>query len=607
MASTAFAGTGTKADPYTVKDLLDKGTPQSAVADIYVIGYIVGSVEGMTYNTAGVHFGTENASGTNIVIAGSDAEDDINYCMPVALPSGNVRNALNLAANPDNLGHQIIMKGSWEKYFGVNGIKNVSEFQWVGDAPAAGGGNTGNYATGTPDAPLTVTEFLAQGTPAAAVAGTYLTGYIVGYINTEGNANEWVFSATDCNNATNIIVAAAANVTDKAQTVAVQLPAGDVRSALNLVDNAGNLGKQVTLYGSHEAYFSTNGLKNVTNYWWGAKGEAVENPGQPGDQPAAPTGEISVAKALEYIIGGGTGTITVKGYVTKVDTETSDPEKYGDINYYISDDTNGTNELYIYNGYYLGGEKFTSTDQLKAGDLVVVEGKGKMYNGTAELDRGSKIISLNGETAGPGTGGGNEGPVNPGDYKGTVQLFDKGLGFPEGSANASATATKYTASDTGISYEIMGCYVNSGYIMLNGKNYEGAYISWTLDTPMKVLVMTTSGVCSTNEASQVNVYANGNAIAEGLKVNAQNATYAIEIPEAYQAAGTVYKVESATTKYNQQFASFLYANGENGVEEILAADDSEAVYFNLQGQKVANPEHGIFVKVVNGKALKVVK
>lgn len=43
-----------------------------------------------------------------------------------------------------------------------------------------------------------------------------------------------------------------------------------------------------------------------------------------------------------------------------------------------------------------------------------------------------------------------------------------------------------------------------------------------------------------------------------------------------------------------------------GVEGIEAAEEGEAVYYNLQGVRVANPEHGIFVKVVNGKASKVV-
>lgn len=46
--------------------------------------------------------------------------------------------------------------------------------------------------------------------------------------------------------------------------------------------------------------------------------------------------------------------------------------------------------------------------------------------------------------------------------------------------------------------------------------------------------------------------------------------------------------------------------GTLGVDGI-AAEDGEAVYFNLQGQKVLNPERGIYVKVQNGKAVKVVK
>lgn len=40
--------------------------------------------------------------------------------------------------------------------------------------------------------------------------------------------------------------------------------------------------------------------------------------------------------------------------------------------------------------------------------------------------------------------------------------------------------------------------------------------------------------------------------------------------------------------------------------ETIGAEDGEAEYFNLQGVKVANPEHGIYVKVQNGKAEKVV-
>ncbi|MDE6297393.1 MAG: hypothetical protein K2L89_06050, partial [Muribaculaceae bacterium] len=48
-----------------------------------------------------------------------------------------------------------------------------------------------------------------------------------------------------------------------------------------------------------------------------------------------------------------------------------------------------------------------------------------------------------------------------------------------------------------------------------------------------------------------------------------------------------------------------YEDVETGVNEI-AAETGAARYFNLQGVEVANPENGVFVKVANGKASKVV-
>ena len=39
----------------------------------------------------------------------------------------------------------------------------------------------------------------------------------------------------------------------------------------------------------------------------------------------------------------------------------------------------------------------------------------------------------------------------------------------------------------------------------------------------------------------------------------------------------------------------------------IEAEDGEAVYFNLQGVRVQNPENGVFIRVQNGKAVKIVK
>ena len=48
-------------------------------------------------------------------------------------------------------------------------------------------------------------------------------------------------------------------------------------------------------------------------------------------------------------------------------------------------------------------------------------------------------------------------------------------------------------------------------------------------------------------------------------------------------------------------------DSSTGVENIETAGEAPAEYYNLQGVKVANPAKGVFIRVVNGKAVKVRK
>ena len=41
--------------------------------------------------------------------------------------------------------------------------------------------------------------------------------------------------------------------------------------------------------------------------------------------------------------------------------------------------------------------------------------------------------------------------------------------------------------------------------------------------------------------------------------------------------------------------------------EAIEAEAAEAVYYNLQGVRVANPENGIFIKVAGNKVEKVIR
>lgn len=268
-------GDGSSANPYSAKQILDgtKGT------DVWVTGYIVGWIDtssgNLTFNEETATFTAPATLNSNMLIAASPDEKNFENCIPVQL-SGDVRNALNLKDNPGNLGKQVTVKGNVEKYFGKNeSLKNLTGYAWgnkgTGDdpePPVTGGGN------GSADKPYNVAQMLAG----QSGTGVWVTGYIVGYIksNPDGASTlneQWATFSADGAQASNIMIADSPTETDYKKCTSVQLPTGAVRSAVNLKDNPGNLGKQVSLKGSLAKYFGVNGLKETSAYAWGPKGE----------------------------------------------------------------------------------------------------------------------------------------------------------------------------------------------------------------------------------------------------------------------------------------------------------------------------------------------
>lgn len=121
-----------EAKEYTVSEALAAFTGVATPA--VVKGYIVGTVDGQVY-TDGCRFSGSAESKTNILIADNADETDHANCMPVQLPSGAVRNALNLVDNPGNYKKLVTLTGSLEKYFGVPGLKTVTKYAIDGVTP----------------------------------------------------------------------------------------------------------------------------------------------------------------------------------------------------------------------------------------------------------------------------------------------------------------------------------------------------------------------------------------------------------------------------------------------------------------------------------------
>ena len=101
----------------------------------------------------------------------------------------------------------------------------------------------------------------------------------------------------------------------------------------------------------------------------------------------------SVADVLKYITTLGTETSTndvyAKGVITSI---TKVSTKYGNATYTIKDE-GVENEVLVFRGLYLDGAYFTSEDQIRVGDKVVVKGKVKNFNDTPEFDSGNYLVS----------------------------------------------------------------------------------------------------------------------------------------------------------------------------------------------------------------------
>ena len=121
-----------EAGEYTVAQALAAYTGVAKPA--VVKGYIVGTINGQVY-TEGCSFSGTAESKTNLLLADNADETDYNNCIPVQLPSGAVRNALNLVDNPGNYKKFVTLTGSLEKYFGVAGLKSVSKYSIDGVTP----------------------------------------------------------------------------------------------------------------------------------------------------------------------------------------------------------------------------------------------------------------------------------------------------------------------------------------------------------------------------------------------------------------------------------------------------------------------------------------
>lgn len=109
-------------DPMEPGELLDNVGRKS----VWVKGYVVGCATGSRKYS----FTPPFTKDSNLLLGPRTGTSDSKYCIAVELKSGPVREELNLVDNPSLQGRSVCIKGDpAESYYGLPGLKNVSEYQ----------------------------------------------------------------------------------------------------------------------------------------------------------------------------------------------------------------------------------------------------------------------------------------------------------------------------------------------------------------------------------------------------------------------------------------------------------------------------------------------
>ena len=419
-AIVSFAGDGTKENPMTVADVLAASMDESTV---WVKAYIVGNINGSKMEN--IQFTAEGASATNIALADAQNETNVANCIPVQLPTGDIRAAINLKDNPGNLGKELLIQAQLIKYFGQNGLKNAAAFELSGegvepgpqpgsnDFEAALTDNQGAWTFVDKILPEGLSYVWAQSSSYGMKASAYANGtkyvtesYLVSPALILGENSVLTFdhvqryAAEDPATQLTLLIRG-----DKPDSWQYQLPIPNYSDGSSWtfvssgdIDLSAYAGKTIQLwfrYTSDENFAATWEIKNVkvTNAKTAEDGPVLK------DISNTPQTAYTIAQAVEIIQNREANDMSKEVYTKGIirEIKSLNTAQYQRAQYWIGDDT--TEDLIqVYNGYYIGGADFTADDQIKVGDEVIVCGRLTLYNTTYEIDANNFIYSLNGKT-----------------------------------------------------------------------------------------------------------------------------------------------------------------------------------------------------------------
>lgn len=277
------------------------------------------------------------------------------------------------------------------------------------------------------------------------------------------------------------------------------------------------------------------------------------------------TNTMTVAEVLKAAVGTE---VIVKGIVARVDNFSS---KYGNVNYWISDDGSTASELEIYRGFGLNNIKITSQDDIARGDVVIVRGTVGTYNKAKEI-KNPELLSLKEyeEKATVGAAGW------------ATYVTHRSVSFPQ---EVEAYSVEYNKTNDKITLNPVTAVPGQTAVVL--KANQGEY----------ALTKNADATAPTNNDLTYNWNDTTVAVAKTIYVLAMNNGMIGFWPVK---VGTTVAAFKGYLKLNGSSAKDYFSLDEaTGVKNITAGTKENSVRYNLAGQRVDDNYKGVVI--INGK------
>ena len=302
----------------------------------------------------------------------------------------------------------------------------------------------------------------------------------------------------------------------------------------------------------------------------------------------------TVADVLAIVNAGQqtTDSVYVKGIVSKIKTTADNIVKYKNCDYYLIDKEGATDTIMAFRGKYLGNTDFTSADQLKVGDKVLVFGVLTKFEDIVELAKDNYIVEFLGEHASKDV------TVTVGEALYTTLYYsDRNLVVPENAEAYTYSAEFGNGLEESHRYDAAEV-IPAGEAVVVFALGAGDYTFKATDTTG--YDDDTNMLFGTDEETAIADDANYYFYKLSLDSNGKNVGFYWGAANGAAFTNGAHKAYLKVSKSQTKAKAFLFNGGATAIKTVSFDNaGANAPVFNMAGQRVDKSFKGIVIR--NGK------